>query len=495
MFAFLLFLCIISVSMDIQEIKSKIPKYVFDIARVLEKEGFEAYLVGGGVRDILMDKEPKDYDIATNALASDIVAAFPKAVTTGAKFGSIIVLVNDEKGEPQPVDVTTFRVEQYLSGRWPSKVEFIKDIHEDLSRRDFTVNAIAIDLSRLIRDEEGDVLVDPFGGRKDMQSKVVRAVGKAEERLKEDALRALRACRFASVLEFRLDEKARKAISSVLTMIDNLSAERVRDEFLKIIYNSSEPSVGLKLLADTGILEIWIPELLEGRGVDQPKYHAFDVFEHALRTVDKADDSVKLAALFHDIAKPRTKKGGHFYRHDVVGSEMTRKIMKRLRFSNKEIDRVSSLVRWHMFYFPYDEEDFERGEKKIGEKELQKKQNIAKWKDPAIRRFVRNVGGEEAVDELIKLRIADATANPKGMFDPVEIEALQKRIAEVKSKDMALKVSDLDIKGGDLKKLGVEPGPKMGPILRELLELVIEDPTLNDKERLMGIVKEKYLRS
>jgi tRNA nucleotidyltransferase (CCA-adding enzyme) len=480
-------------SMKIKEIKLKIPKYVFDVARVLEKEGFRAYLVGGSVRDILMGKDPKDYDIATNALASDIVNAFPKAVTTGAKFGSIIVLVNDERGESHAVDITTFRVEQYLSGRWPSKVEFIKDIKEDLSRRDFTINAIAIDLNRVVRDEE-DVILDLFGGQEDIQGKIVRAVGDAKERFKEDALRALRACRFVSVLEFRLEEKTKKAIGSVLTMIDNLSAERVRDEFLKILYDSPKPSVGLKLLADTGILEIWIPELLEGVGVEQPEYHAFDVFEHSLRCVDFAEDSVKLAALFHDIAKPRTEKGGHFYRHDVVGQEMTRKIMKRLRFSNKEIERVGSLVRWHMFYFPYDEEDFEKGHKKIGEKDLQKKQDIAKWKDPAIRRFVRNVGGEEAVDELIKLRIADAAGNPKSSFDSKEIEALQKRIAEVKSEDMALKVADLDLKGNDLLGLGVKPGPGLGAILKALLELVIEDPTLNDKKKLIEIVREKYLK-
>lgn len=480
--------------MNIKEISSKIPKYVFDIARILHKEGFEAYLVGGGVRDILMDKEPNDYDIATNALSEEIVSSFPKAITTGAKFGSIIVLVNDELGEPRPVDVTTFRVEEYLRGRWPSKVEFIKSIDEDLSRRDFTINAIAIDLMKLNGGEDQGVFIDPFSGREDIERKLVRAVGKAEERFKEDALRALRACRFASVLGFKLDEKTKGAISSVLTMIDDLSAERVRDEFLKIIKNSPKPSVGLRLLASTGILKIWIPELLEGKGIEQPEFHAFDVFEHALRTIDMAEDSVKLAALFHDIGKPRTQKGGHFYRHDIVGEEMTRKIMKRLRFSNKEADRVSSLVRWHMFYFPYDEEDFEKG-KKIGEKELQKKSNIAKWKDAAIRRFVRNVGGEDAVDELIKLRIADATANPKGMFDPKEIEALQKRIAEVKSKDMALKVSDLDLNGRDLEKLGIKPGPKMGQILRDLLELVIEEPQLNDEERLVEIVKEKYLRN
>lgn len=477
-----------------KRLKEKIPQYVFKIALKLKENGFQAFLVGGGVRDIVMNRRVKDYDIGTDANPEQVEKIFKKAILTGAKFGAIIILVEDEFGESQSVDVTTFRIEeQYIQGRWPSKVIFTRDIDKDLSRRDFTMNAMAINLLKLYKDGGKDVILDPFKGRKDIDDKIVRAVGNPHERLKEDALRALRACRFASVLKFKLDPKVKKAISSVLTMIDNLSAERVRDEILKILYDSPKPSVGLKILAETGILKIWIPELLYGVGVGQPEFHTYDVFEHSLRAVDEAEDNVKLAVLFHDIGKPSTKKGGHFYRHDVVGAKMTRKIMKRLHFSNKEIERVTLLVRWHMFYFPYDEEAFEKG-KKITEKELQKKQNIAKWSDAAVRRFVRNVGGEEAVDELMKLRIADAVSNPKSVWDPREIEELQKRIAEVRSKDMALKVSDLDVSGRDLKKMGIKPGPKMGKILNDLLEMVLEDPSLNDKDILTGIVKKKYIR-
>jgi tRNA nucleotidyltransferase (CCA-adding enzyme) len=303
--------------MNIQKIKKEIPSYVFNIARILAKEGYGAYLVGGSVRDILMGRVPHDYDIATDARPEAIVKIFPKAITTGAKFGALIVMVKDEKGEPTPVDVTTYRVEEYRTGRWPSKVEFISSIEGDLARRDFTINAIAINLRKLEHDK-GDVIFDPFDGQSDIQKKLIQAVGNPEERFREDALRALRACRFSSVLGFKLEAKTKAAIKKVLTMIDDLSAERVRDEFLKILKDSPQPSVGVKLLAETGVLQIWIPELLEGAGVEQPEFHYYkDIFEHGLRTLDKAEDSVKLAALFHDIGKPRKKDGSHFYGHDV----------------------------------------------------------------------------------------------------------------------------------------------------------------------------------
>ncbi len=474
--------------MNREKLQSKIPKYVFKIAEKLEKRGFQAYLAGGSMRDILMNRIPKDYDINTDALPNDIVDIFPKAVTTGAKFGSIIVLTEDEDGETIPVDVTTYRLEEkYINGRWPSHVEFTTKIEKDLSRRDFTINAIAVNLIELMKGLKSDFILDPYQGREDIGKCIVRAVGNAEERLKEDSLRALRACRFSSVLSFKLDPEVKDAIKSVLDMIDNLSAERVRDEFLKILYDSPKPSIGLELLKETGILGIWIPELLEGVGVEQPEFHEYDVFKHALRTVDLADDSVKLAALFHDIAKPRKKEGSHFYGHDVLGEKMTKEIMKKLRFSNKEIDRVSRLVRWHMFYFPYDEEEFMKGRVK-----KRRSKKISTWSDAAVRRFVKNVGGPDAIDELMKLRIADATANPKSSFDEREIEALQGRISEVRKKDMVMKTTDLDINGNDLKKIGIKAGPRMGLILKELLELVIEEPALNDKQKLIDIVKDKY---
>ncbi len=474
----------------IENISNKIPTYVFKIARILTKEGFEAYLVGGSVRDIIMKREPKDYDIATDARPEQILKIFPKSISTGAKFGSIIVLMNDEKGESHPVDVTTYRAEQYSTGRWPSKVEFISSLEGDLSRRDFTINSMALDITKMKNSSSDVSVIDPFCGLEDIKKRVVRAVGDPVQRFKEDALRALRACRFASVLEFKIEENTKEAIKSVLTMIDDLSAERVRDEFLKILYDSPKPSYGLRLMYETGIMKIWLRELIEGIDVEQPKYHAFSVFEHLLHAVDKADDSVKLAALFHDIGKPRTItcNGEHFYGHDIESEKMTRIIMKRLRFSTKEIERVSRLVRWHMFYFPYDEDDFKKDSTKV-----RKNRNIAKWTDSAVRRFIRNVGGEGAVNDLIKLRIADALANPKGSFDPKEIEALQRRIGEIMQKDTALKVTDLNINGNDLISLGIKPGPKLGNILKELLEVVIEDPTLNDKKKLIEIVKERYM--
>lgn len=479
---------------NLENIKKVIPGYVFEVAHKLLNEGYEAYLVGGSIRDIVMGRTPKDYDIGTNALPDEVISMFSRAVGTGAEFGAIKVLEDDEHGETFEVDVTTYRLEEeYIQGRWPSDVEFTSSIQKDLARRDFTWNAMALDFEKLFQDEIR--LLDPYDGLKDLEKKTVKAVGNAQERLQEDALRALRACRFASVLQFSIEKNLFNAISSILTTVDNLSPERVRDEFLKILYDSPKPSIGLELLHNTGILEIWIPELLEGQGVTQPEYHTHDVYKHSLRAVDVAEDRVKLAALFHDIGKARTEsKDGdktHFYRHDIVSAEMARDVLKRLHFSKKEINYVTTLIRWHMFYFPYDEEDIMAGEN-ISEKKLKENRDIEKWSDAAIRRFVKNVGGEDAIDDLFRLRIADATANPKSSFDPGEIHALQKRIAEVRSEDMALKVTDLDIDGSDLMKLGIQQGPQMGDILNELLDMVVEDPKLNDKETLIKIVQEKY---
>ena len=479
---------------NLKNIKDGIPDYVFEVADKLIQEGYEAYLVGGSIRDIIMGRTPKDYDIGTNALPNKVIEMFKRAVGTGAEFGAVKVLEDDEYGETFEVDVTTYRVEEeYVHGRWPTDVVFTGKIEKDLARRDFTWNAMALDFQKLLEDEIK--VLDPYNGIEDLQSRIVKAVGDPEERLKEDALRALRACRFASVLQFTVEKNLLNAVSSVLTTIDNLSPERVRDEFLKILYDSPKPSIGLELLRKTGILEIWIPELLEGEGVTQPEYHTYDVYKHALRAVDTAEDRVKLAALFHDIGKSRTesKEGDktHFYRHDIVSAEMTEEILKRLHFPKKQINYVTTLIRWHMFYFPYDEEDIIAGED-ISEEKLKENRDIDKWSDATIRRFVKNVGGEDAIDDLFRLRIADATANPKSSFDAGEIQALQKRIAEVRSQDMALKISDLDINGRDLIELGIEPSPQMGKILNELLDMVVEDPKLNDKETLIKIVKEKF---
>ena len=425
--------------------------------------------------------------MATNALPDEMLNMFPKSISTGAKFGTVIVLVQDEYGETYEVETTTFRSEAgYVDGRWPSSVKFVDEIDKDLGRRDFTFNAMAIDLSKLDLDdgkEEKEVeIYDPFDGIGDIKKKVVRAVGTPLERFKEDGLRSFKACRMAAQFGFTIEEQTLEAIKESKAVAENISMERIRDEFMKMLLNSPKPSVGIELMRETGLLQIFMPELTEGVGVEQKLFHADDVYYHAIKTCDAAEDSVKLAALLHDIAKPRTDMGnGHFYGHDRMGADMAEQIMKRMKFPKSEIERTKKLIANHMFYYPHIEEGMSEEEKKNIE--------LHKWSDSAVRRFIQRVG-EENIDDLFKLRMADAQSNPFTAFKPDEITILQKRISDVRHQDMALKVTDLNITGEDLEKLGVEKGPKMGEVLRELLERVLDDPMLNTKEKLSEIVKE-----
>lgn len=466
------------------EIKN-IPTYVTKVSEELIRNGFEAFLVGGSIRDIILGKIPEDYDIATNAYPEEISKLFIKSIPTGAKFGTITVISEDDNGEKFDVQVTTYRSEaDYVGGRWPSKVEFARTIQEDLSRRDFTINSIALDLYTL--NNEQQILIDPYHGQEDLNLKIIRAVGNPVERFEEDGLRSVRACRLASQLQFTIEPKTFEAITQTLHITKLVSVERFRDELLKLILKSPKPSIGLRLLKDTGILSIFIPELVEGVDVTQPEFHSDDVFEHSILTVDEAEDSVKLAALFHDIGKPRTivkdEKGTHFYGHDLVGAEMTKEIMKRLKFSNAEIEETVKLVRWHMFYYP--SADWRKSE------DIKDKPTHG-WTDAAIRRLIQNVGGEEAIDQLLKLRIADQLSNKKYEFDRAELDAISERIANVKAKEMALKISDLDVTGNDLiENFDIQPGPQIGKVLSYLLDKVIEEPGLNKKIDLLRLSKE-----
>jgi tRNA nucleotidyltransferase (CCA-adding enzyme) len=464
------------------KIKMQIPEYVQKVGRILLKEGYEAYVVGGALRDIVMDKKPHDYDLATNALPDEMLNMFPKAVSTGAKFGTVVALVQDKHGETHEVEVTTFRSEsEYVDGRWPESVDFVDDIDKDLGRRDFTFNAMALDLSQLELDgldepKEGDIY-DPYKGVQDIEKKVVRAVGTPIERFKEDGLRAFKACRMAAQLAFDIEKDTFEGIKESVPIASRVSMERIRDEFMKMLLNSSKPSIGIDLMRQTGLLAIFMPELLESVDVEQKLFHAHDVYWHALKTCDVAHDSVKLAALLHDIAKPRTDMGnGHFYGHDKMGSDLAEQIMKRMKFPQSEIKRVKILIENHMFHYPHVKEDMTDEEKENIEKH--------EWTDAAVRRFIQRVG-EENIDDLFKLRLADAQSNPATAFKPDEITILQKRISEVRKQDMALKVTDLQVTGEDLMKIGVKNGPKMGIILNKLLDMVIEDPLLNTKEKLL----------
>ncbi len=457
------------------------------VARVLLKEGFQCYLVGGALRDVVMGIEPDDYDLATDALPEEMLGIFPRSVSTGIRFGTVTVLIREGAGERHEVQVTTLRSEQqYVDGRWPTHVKFVKDLDEDLSRRDFTFNSMALDFSSAKLDGKDEIkkweIYDPFGGRKDMERKIVCAVGEPEERFTEDGLRAFKACRMAAQLGFDVDQETFKAIKNTIPVARKVSMERIRDEFMKMMKNSAKPSIGIELMRTSGLLEIFMPELLECCDVDQPLFHTFDVYTHLLRTVDAAPVGIRLSALFHDIGKPKkAMPDGHFYGHDIEAEAMTRTIMKRMKFSKAEIERTAKLVRHHMFYYPVLDEN-------ANEQEIEQYE-AKKWTDAAVRRFIARVG-EENIDDLFELRIADASANPATVFQPKEIELLQKRISEVREKDMALKIADLEIDGHDLMELGVEAGPKMGEIMKALLDKVIEDPKLNDKEVLKRLAGE-----
>lgn len=469
------------------DIQKTVPDYVIKVANILHNNGYKAYLVGGAVRDIIIGKTPKDYDIATDATPDQMDHIFDRCITTNARFGTVLVIMESNDLERFDVEVTTFRKEEnYLKGRWPSKVEFTDDIIQDLSRRDFTINAMALNLIEN-NESDKDNLIDPFGGLDDLDKGIIRAVNDPIDRFSEDGLRSYKACRLASELNFEIDEQTFNAIKATLDIAKQISIERIRDEFVKCVKNSFKPSKGIELMRHSGLLSIFLPELLDIIGITQPEYHDDDVYTHSLKVMDLAQDSVKIAALLHDIGKAKTRSVGedgrvHFYGHDQVGAIMAENIMKRMKFSNDEIKQVSVLIRWHMFYYPSAQWRQDNPNKSFNEEEVQS----GGWSDSAVRRFIKNVG-EEYIDDLFRLRIADASSNKKNKFDVAEIELLQNRIAKIKSEDMVLKVTDLQINGNDLKNIGIPAGPKVGEILNKLLDYVIEDPSLNSKEKLMEL--------
>ena len=478
------------------QVTISLPNYVVQISQTLLRNNFKAYLVGGALRDTLLNLNPDDYDIATNALPSQIQKTFPQSKEVGAKFGTVIVPVYIPAYKKYAnIEITTFRTESdYKDYRHPSKVTFITDITNDLARRDFTINAMAADLSVVkditpLTDPSKNItltlpLIDPYNGIEDLSTKTIRAVGNPLERFKEDPLRAFRACRFRAQLEFDIEPKTYNAIPRILDLIKYISKERLQSELVKLLTYANKPSLGIECMRKTGLLKYLIPELLDTVGVEQPIMHKYDVYTHLLKACDNALKKleVRLAALLHDIAKPFTKTpDGHFYGHDKLSAQMAEKILKRLRFPNKTIKHVVTLIRWHMFYYPnYIEE-------------LEHKQPPSKWSDAAVRRFIQRVG-LEYIEDLFQLRIADAKAiSPK--VDPYpEINALHKHIQKVLQQEAALKISDLKINGNDIiQHLNLKPGPVIGEILRYLLERVIEDPTLNKKNILIKLAKE-YLQ-
>lgn len=432
------------------------------MADVLRENGYEAYLVGGCVRDLLIGREPKDWDIATNANPEQIQAVFPDSFYEN-DYGTVGVKTGSEDPRLAIVEVTPYRTESaYSDKRRPDKVEFGTSLLEDLARRDFTINAIALD------DSKGQ-LVDPYDGQKDIKDKIVRAVGNPADRFNEDALRMLRAVRLVAELDFGIDGDTATAISQNNQHLKHISRERVRDEFIRIL-NSDKPMNALVLSQQLGILEYIAPDLLRGIGVDQNQAHSYDVFGHLMRTMQHAADKdwgfdIRLAGLFHDVSKPETrrwsdeKKDWTFHGHDVVGSRVTKKALEDLRFSRETVDKVVKLVRWHMFFSDPDQITLS-----------------------AVRRMIKNVG-EENIWDLLNLRICDRIGTGRPKEQPFRFRKYKAMVDQALRDPISVGMLKTDGRH-IMETFHVEPGPKIGYTLHALLEEVLDNPDLNTEEYL-----------
>ena len=516
-----------------------IPEEVKNILNKLQEAGFEAYAVGGCARDLLLNKKPKDWDVATNALPEQVQAIFPDSFYEN-KFGTVSVKVISDNGLTPPtpllewgrnpknppyakggdggfkfVEVTTYRVDaKYTDKRHPDAVRFTPNLEDDLARRDFTINAMALGMTTdyglrttaikpsspyegeswdgvnfLAVDGSQWTVVDPFSGQKDLKNGIIRAVRNAEERFNEDALRMLRAVRFASELSsvkqsFMIEEKTKEAIKKNAAWIQAIAKERVRDEFVKIIM-SDKPDEGILLLHDLGLLQYIIPEFTKGFGVAQNKHHIYSIFEHGIFSLKFAAHPVKsamadhgarknnlvvrLSALLHDVAKPQAKRGegedATFYNHDIMGARLAARILERLRFDNDTIDRVFNLIRHHMFVY-----------------------DIGAVTEAGVRRLLARVG-QENMQDLIDLRVADRLGSGVPKAQPYRLRHFQYMLARVQHDAISVKM--LKINGNDLMAaLKIKPGPKIGAILDVLLAEAIEDASKNEKDLLLERAKQ-----
>ncbi|MDD5652411.1 MAG: HD domain-containing protein [Candidatus Moranbacteria bacterium] len=496
----------------------KVPKTVIKVVRELEKEGFEAFVVGGAVRDLLLEKEPKDWDIATNAEPKEVLKIFPDGKYENA-FGTVILPEKylGKTDSIENIEVTTYRIEsKYTDRRRPEKVIFSKTLKEDIERRDFTINAIALKVqsSKLKVKSKGKIdnrpdselratsyeLIDLFGGQKDLKDKVIRAVGDPNERFNEDALRMMRAVRFASQLStgkdlsflkertgigkqneikrpglWRIGDKAFAAIKKNKDLLKHISEERIRDELIKIIL-SERPAWGIELLVETGLMKYIIPEIYETIGVRQNRHHYHGpyntVYKHmlaSLKTCPSQKLEVRLAAFLHDIGKPKSKKGkgefSTFHGHEYIGAKMAKKILTRLKFTKETVEKTVLLIKKHMFYYDVD---------KVGEK--------------GVRKVIKKVGLEN-INDLIDVRVGDRLGSGVPKAIPYKLRHFRYMVEKV-SKD-PISVKQLKINGNDMiKELEIKPGPIIGDILDVLLAEVIDDPKLNTKKRLLRRAQE-----
>ncbi|MDR2796336.1 MAG: HD domain-containing protein [Spirochaetaceae bacterium] len=444
-----------------------VPPLLRELASIFNAHGKQVFLVGGAVRDTLRGEKCADWDLAGDALPEDVMRIFPGVIPTGIKHGTVTI-----RYKKHSIEVTTLRTDgDYSDGRRPDSIHYTSSIEEDLCRRDFSINAVAVTLP------DGYV-IDPFGGRVDIEKNLIRCVGRAADRLNEDGLRALRAFRFASQLGFDIDGELLSAITERPQMIIPVSMERVKAEFDKIVA-SKKPSSALLYMERCGILKLVLPELLNCRGVEQKGYHRFDVLTHSLLACDYAARSgykqtVRLAALFHDVGKPATAKLGDggvwtFHSHETLSADITRAIMTRLRYPNAGIEETAHLVREHMFNY------------------------TNSWSASAVRRFVRRVG-EENLTALFDLRRADSFGM-LGTEPPPELSLdFRNRIDSVLAAGRVLSRKDLAVSGRDLMEAGIPGGEKMGRILNSLLEAVLEDPEMNSKEKLLEMANRLFCR-
>lgn len=460
----------------------KIPQHILDIAQKFSDVGFEIYLVGGSVRDLLRKKPVKDWDMTTNAKPSEIQELFPDSVYENA-FGTVGIKTPElvEEEHKGLVEVTTYRTEKgYSDRRHPESVEWGKTVEEDLGRRDFTINAMAFRLQPqgLTHKTPGVTpweIIDPFDGQKDLENKTIRAVGDPALRFKEDALRLMRAIRFASQLGFSIEESTLKEITNDSELLSEIAKERVRDELVKILA-SDFPYEGVMLLKNTGLIKYIISELEEGIGISQTRpgrHHTSDVFTHnvnSLKFCPSTDPIVRFATLVHDIGKPRVESTDEnglviFYNHEIAGAKLAREIADRLRFSKKEQEKIIKLVRWHMFTVD---------------------EHIT---DAAVRRFIRRIGVEN-VKDMMDLRVGDRLGGGTQTAESWRLKLFKKRIEEQLA-PTPFSIKDLAINGNDIMiELKIKPGPEIGKILQKLFEEVDEDLEKNTKGYLLKRVKE-----
>ncbi len=451
-----------------------IPPEIASVASTLEHAGYEAYLVGGCTRDLLEGKTPKDWDFTTNATPTEIIELFPHTFYEN-DYGTVGV-VNESIPEDDAsratlriVEVTPYRTEStYSDFRRPDRVEFSKSLYEDLQRRDFTMNAIAYNVSK-------DELIDPYNGVDDIKKRTIRAVGDPHLRFTEDALRVMRAVRFVAQLDFTIEDKTLAAVITHTPLVEKIAMERVRDEFSKMIM-STKPMEGILVLHRVGLLNYVCPELIEGLGCEQKGIHIYDVWEHNLRSLQHAADRawplhVRLGALLHDVGKPASrrwseeKKTWTFHGHEVIGAKMAKKILERLRYSKDIVQKATLLVRYHMFF-----------------------SDIEAITLSAVRRIVANVG-PDLVWDLMHVRACDRIGTGRPQETPYRLRKYHSMIEEAMRAPVSVKMLKID--GAKIMEIiGEPPSPRIGAILHALFDEVLEEPERNTVEWLTNAAKE-----